>query len=156
MASLNKVCIIGRMGKDPELRRAQSGVAVTSFSLATSEKYKDKQGNQQEETEWHNCSIWNKGAEIIAQYCQKGSLLYVEGKLKTRSWEDNGVKKYATDIVVRDFQFLSPKGDSQPQQQNNGGGFGEAPQNNGFGETGFDVPQQPEFQNNAPVQQKFQ
>ena len=128
MASVNKVVLIGRMGKDPELRRTQSGTAVASFSLATSEKFKDKQGQQQEETEWHNCSVWNKAAEIIAQYCKKGSMIYVEGKLKTRSWEDNGVKKYATDIIVREFQFLDSKPQDNQQQQNNGGGFGEAPQ----------------------------
>ena len=138
MASVNKVVLIGRMGKDPELRRTQSGTAVTSFSLATSEKFKDKQGQQQEETEWHNCSVWNKAAEIIAQYCKKGSMIYVEGKLKTRSWEDNGVKKYATDIIVREFQFLDSKPQDNQQQQNNGGGFGEAPQ-------GFDNQQQGEW-----------
>jgi len=124
MASVNKVVIIGRLGKDPELRRTQSGTAVVSFSIATSEKFKDKQG-----TEWHNCTAWNKSGEIIAQYVKKGSQIYVEGSLKTRSWEDNGVKKYATDIIVREFQFLDSK--TQGQQQQNSGGFGEQPQ--GFG-----------------------
>ena len=126
MAAVNKVILIGNLGKDPELRRTQSGTAVVSFSMATTEKFKGKDGQQKEETEWHNCTAWNKSAEILAQYLKKGSSVYIEGKLKTRSWEDNGVKKYATDVVVREFQFLGGK--QQGQQQNgNGGGFGEAP-----------------------------
>ena len=126
MPSLNRVQLIGNLGKDPELRRTQSGTAVVSFSVATTEKFKGKDGQQKEETEWHNCTAWNKSAEILAQYLKKGSSVYIEGKLKTRSWEDNGVKKYATDVVVREFQFLGGK--QQGQQQNgDGGGFGEAP-----------------------------
>jgi len=161
MASLNSVSIIGRMGKNPELRRTQAGVAITSFSLAATEKFKDKQGNPQEEVEWINCTVWNKQAEIIAQYCTKGSLLYVSGKLKTTKWNDNGVDKYKTEVVVRDFQFLTPKSDSQPQnaqqggfqqpqqqQQNSGFGGGQQQQQN----SGFDIPQHPEFVNNAQQQ----
>ena len=126
MAAVNKVILVGNLGKDPELRRTQSGTAVVSFSMATTEKFKGKDGQQKEETEWHNCTAWNKSAEILAQYLKKGSSVYIEGKLKTRSWEDNGVKKYATDVVVREFQFLGGK--QQGQQQNgDGGGFGEAP-----------------------------
>ncbi len=131
MAAVNKVVLIGNLGKDPELRRTQSGSAVVSFSIATTEKYKDKQGQQKEETEWHNITAWNKQAEVMAQYLRKGSTVYIEGKLRTRSWEDNGVKKYKTEVLVREFQFLDGKQDNQQQSNNS---FGEAQQgfDNGF------------------------
>ena len=129
MASVNKVVLIGRIGQSLELRKTQSGSSVLSFSMATSEKFKGKDGQQKEETEWHNCTAWNRQAEVIAQYCSKGSELYVEGKLKTRDWEDNGVKKYKTEILVREFQFLGGK---KQEQQQGGNDFGEPPV--GFGD----------------------
>ena len=144
MASVNKVVIVGNLGSDPELRRTQSGTPVVSFSVATSEKWTDKNGQQQEETEWHNITAWNKQAEILAQYLQKGSSVYIEGKLKTSSWEDNGVKKYKTDIVVREFQFLGGN-KQQSQQQQNKQDF--APQDNGFQQQGFQQ-QEPQQQYN--------
>jgi len=117
MASVNKVILIGRLGKDPELRKTPAGASVAEFSLATSEKYKDKQGQQQEATEWHNVVLWNKQAELACQYLNKGSMLYVEGKLKTESWEDNGQKRYKTTIVGMSMQFLDSKPQQQGQQQ---------------------------------------
>ncbi len=120
MAAVNKAVLIGRIGQEIELKKTQSGVSFINFSMATSEKFKDKQGQQQEQTEWHNISAWNRQAEVIAQYCQKGSLLYVEGKLKTESYDKDGQKHYSTKIIVREFQFLGGKQDNQQQQQDNG------------------------------------
>jgi len=144
MASVNKVILVGNLGSDPELRRTQSGTAVVSFSIATSEKWTDKNGQQNEDTEWHNITAWNKQAEILAQYLQKGSSVYIEGKLKTSSWDDNGVKKYKTDIIVREFQFLGGS-KQQTQQQQNKQDF--APQDNGFQQQGFQQ-QEPQQQYN--------
>ncbi len=110
MSGLNKAMIIGNLGQDPELRYTPSGVAVANFSVATSEKWKDKDGNDQEKTEWHRVVIWRKLAEICGEYLKKGSKVYLEGKLQTRSWEDdNGVKRYATEIVVNQMQMLDRK-----------------------------------------------
>ncbi|MGL4721923.1 MAG: single-stranded DNA-binding protein [Desulfovibrionaceae bacterium] len=104
---LNKVMLIGRLGKTPELKYTQSGIPVTSFSLATSENYTDKDGNKQEKTEWHTIIFFQKQAEICAQYLQKGSLIYLEGALQTRSWDDqHGQKRYTTEIKGTRFQFL--------------------------------------------------
>ena len=106
--TLNKVILIGNLGKDPELSYTAGGVAVAKFSVATSERWKDQEGNWQERTEWHNITTWRKLAEICGQYLKKGSKVYLEGKLQTRSWDDKntGVKRYATDIVVDDMIML--------------------------------------------------
>jgi single-strand DNA-binding protein len=117
MASINKAIVIGNLGRDPELKRTNEGKAVCSFSVATTERFKDVQGQQQENTEWHNVSAWNKLAETAAQYLKKGSSVYIEGKLKTRSWDDNGQKKYKTEIVASSMQFLDSKPAGQGQQQ---------------------------------------
>lgn len=115
MSSLNKVQIIGRLGKDPEVRTIPSGNKVANFSIATSEKFKDKSGQLQEKTEWHNIVIWGKLAEIIEKYVRKGSLIYLEGKLETRSWDDQatGQKKYKTEINCNIMQMLGSKSDNQ-------------------------------------------
>jgi single-strand DNA-binding protein len=112
--TLNKVILIGNLGKDPELSYTAGGVAVAKFSVATSERWKDQEGNWQERTEWHNITTWRKLAEICGQYLKKGSKVYLEGKLQTRSWDDKntGVKRYATDIVVDDMIMLDAKGAS--------------------------------------------
>jgi single-strand DNA-binding protein len=112
--TLNKVILIGNLGKDPELSYTSGGVAVAKFSVATSERWKDQEGNWQERTEWHNITTWRKLAEICGQYLKKGSKVYLEGKLQTRSWDDKntGVKRYATDIVVDDMIMLDSKGAS--------------------------------------------
>ena|SRR3990167_6805774 len=104
--NLNKCQIIGRVTKDPELKTLPSGSAVTNFSLATNRTYKDKDGEKKEEVEFINCVVFGKAAETIAQYVRKGSLLYVEGRIQTRSWEGtDGKKNYRTEIVVENFQF---------------------------------------------------
>lgn len=109
MSGVNKVILIGRVGKDPEIRHTESGNAVANFSIATSEKWKDKQGNQQEEVEWHNIVIWGKLAEIVEKYVVKGELLYMEGKNKTRSWEKDGVTRYSTEVVCNTMNMLGNK-----------------------------------------------
>lgn len=110
MASLNKVQLIGNLGRDVDLTYTQSGKAVAKISIATSEKWTTQGGEKKESTEWHNIVIWDKLAENCAQYIQKGSSVYVEGKLQTRSYEDkSGVKKYVTEIVAREIKFLGGK-----------------------------------------------
>lgn len=107
MASVNKVILVGNLGKDPELRYTQSGVAYCTFSIATTENWNDAQGNRQEKTEWHRITTWKKQAENCAKYLKKGSSAYVEGRLQTRSWDDqNGQKRYSTDIVADNVKFL--------------------------------------------------
>lgn len=114
MASLNKVLIIGHLGRDPETRYMPSGEAVCNISVATSEKYKDKQsGELRESTEWHRIGLWGKAAEVVAQYAKKGTLIYIEGSIKTRKYTDKqGVEKYATEIRADRFQFLGGKSES--------------------------------------------
>ena len=111
MASLNKVMLIGRLGKDPEVKTFENGTKVAKVTLATSEKYKDKTGNLVENTEWHNLEIWGDLAKIAEQYLRKGKLIYVEGKIKTDSWEDNGAKKYRTTIRVSTLTMIGSNPD---------------------------------------------
>lgn len=107
---VNKVILIGNLGKDPDLREFPSGGCIATTALATSESWKDKQtGEMKENTEWHNLVFNDKLAEIAAKYLKKGSKIYVEGKLHTRSWEKDGVKRYVTDIRVRDMRMLDGK-----------------------------------------------
>ena len=106
MAGINKVIIVGRLGSDPEMKAVGQGSTVTRLSVATSESWLDKSGQKQERTEWHRVTVWGKLAELCGKYLAKGRQVYVEGKLQTRSWEDNGQKKYATDIVASTVQFL--------------------------------------------------
>ncbi len=125
---LNKAMLIGNLTRDPELKSLPSGVKVTSFSIATNRSWKDANGAKQDATEFHNLVAFGKPAELIAQYCKKGSSLYVDGRLQTRSWEQDGQKKYRTEIVVENFQF-GPKGTSGA----GGGDFSksEGPSKNG-------------------------
>ncbi len=109
MASLNKVMILGRLGKDPELKYTPQQQPVCKFSMATSEKFKDK-----ETTEWHNVVAWGKTAELCSQYLKKGSQAFIEGRIQTRSWEKDGKKHYATEIIAQSVQFLSSKESSSP------------------------------------------
>lgn len=109
--SVNKVILVGRIGRDPEIRAFENGVKKASFSLATSEYYRDKERNRVELTEWHNIFCWRKLAEFSEQFLTKGKLIYLEGKLRTRSWEDNGVKKYATEIEANTITMLGSKED---------------------------------------------
>lgn len=111
--SVNKVILLGNVGKDPEFKALPSGQPVVNFSVATSERFKDPQGNQQERTEWHNLVAYGKLAEIVRDYVKKGSKLYVEGRLTTRSWDDRETNKkvYRTEIVLSDLSLLSGRGE---------------------------------------------
>lgn len=105
--SVNKVILVGNLGKDPELRYTPAGVAVATFSLATSERFKDRDGQQQEKTEWHNVVAWRQLAEICGKYLHKGKQVYIEGKIQTRSYDDrDGNKRYITEIVADQMQML--------------------------------------------------
>lgn len=114
---LNKVQLIGRVGKDPEVRYSTNGDAIANFTVATSERYKDKQtGEAVEKTEWHNVSAFRRLAEIIGEYVHKGSLIYIEGKIQTRKYEKDGVTHYATSIVASEMKMLGSKDGGQQQQ----------------------------------------
>ncbi len=131
MASINKVILVGNLGQDPEVKYMPSGGAVTNISIATTDTWKDKStGEKKENTEWHRVVFFNRLAEIVGEYLRKGSQVYIEGNLRTRSWEDNGVKKYTTEIVAREMQMLGSRAggssDFAPQQQG-----GSAPQQQG-------------------------
>lgn len=113
MPGLNQVQLIGRLGKDPELRTLQNQSQVCSFSLATSEDWKDKQtGEKKQRTEWHNIVVWGKLAEVCAKYLKKGSQAYLKGSLRTRMWEKDGIKHYITEVYVDDMLMLGDKQDS--------------------------------------------
>ncbi|HEV7570660.1 MAG TPA: single-stranded DNA-binding protein [Thermoanaerobaculia bacterium] len=122
--SVNKVILIGRLGKDPEIRSIPSGKSVTKFTLATDDRFTDKSGEKQERTEWHNIEAWDRLAEICGQYLRKGSLVYIEGSIRTESWDDKetGVKKYRTKIVANTMQMLDKKGDDEGGGYTGGGG----------------------------------
>jgi len=114
-SSVNKVILVGRLGKDPEVKSTPSGATVAKFSIATDEKFTDKSGERQERTEWHNIVAWNKLAEICGQYLRKGKLVYIEGSLRTDSWDDkeSGQKRYRTEIIAQNMQMLDRKGDDE-------------------------------------------
>lgn len=138
---INKVILVGNVGQDPETRYMPNGGAVTNLSIATSETWKDKNsGEQQERTEWHRVVFYQRLAEIVAEYVKKGSKLYVEGSLRTRSWEQDGVKRYATEIIANEMQMLDGRGgsagdgggsyqQSQPAQRSGGASSGGAARN---------------------------
>ena len=116
MASLNKAILIGNLGKDPEMRYMPNGDAVVNFSIATTESYKDRDGNKQDKTEWHNIVIYGKLAEIAGQYLKKGSPVYIEGRIQTRKWQDKeGADRYTTEIVASAMQMLGGKQEGQQQ-----------------------------------------
>jgi len=125
MSSLNKAMIIGRLGQDPDVRYTQSNTAVANLSVATSERYKDKAGEWQENTEWHRVVAWGRLAEICQEYLKKGSQVYIEGPIQTRSWEDKeGQTRYSTEIKALTMKMLDSKGsksgkDSVPQEPDN-------------------------------------
>jgi single-strand DNA-binding protein len=123
MAGVNKVILVGHLGKDPEIRVMESGRNKASFSLATSESYKDKNGQKVDQVEWHNIVFWGPITEVIGKYLKKGSQIYVEGKITNRSYEDKDkVKRYITEIVGRELTMLggAPKGDSSANHEKNG------------------------------------
>jgi len=118
---LNKAILIGRLGRDPEMRYTQSGIAMATFSMATNEYWKDKEGQKQERTEWHRIVAFGRLGEIISQYCSKGKLIYIEGRIQTREWTDQeNVKRKTTEIVANDMKFLESKGASGASQSFSG------------------------------------
>jgi single-strand DNA-binding protein len=123
---INKVILIGNLGRDPEVRSTPSGQPVTNFTLATNRVYNDRDGNRQKQTEWHNVVCWGRQAEIAGQYLTKGKQIYVEGRLQTRSWEDrqSGEKKYRTEIVCENFQMLGSRGEYGGGESSGVGGQG--------------------------------
>jgi single-strand DNA-binding protein len=111
MSGVNKVILVGRLGKEPEVRNLDNGAIVANFSIATSESYKDKTtGEKKEVTEWHNIVLWRGLAEIAQKYVHKGDLVYIEGKLRTRSWEKEGVTRYTTEVVADNMTMLGSRG----------------------------------------------
>lgn len=120
---VNKVILIGNLGRDPEIRSLPSGQTVANFSLATNRRWKDRDGQRQEQTEWHNVVVFGRQAEVAGQYLTKGKQIYIEGRLQTRSWDDkqSGEKKYRTEVVCENFQMLSGPGEQR------GGGPAGAP-----------------------------
>jgi len=136
---INKVILIGNLGSDPEIRYTQSGTAVASLSVATTRKWKDKDGQKQEETEWHRVNVWAQKAEFCGNYLKKGSKVYVEGRLQTRKWKDQDNKdRFTTEIVAEELQNLSPR-DTAAEPSGGYGGPGGA-----MG-TGEDIPFSPCF-----------
>ncbi len=120
---VNKVILIGNVGADPELRYTAGGTAVTNFNIATNESWTDSSGERQERTEWHRIVVWGRLAEICNQYLRKGSKVFIEGRLQTRSWEtQDGQKRYTTEVVARDMQMLDSRGDFD-----SGGGVSQGP-----------------------------
>lgn len=121
MASVNKVLLIGNLGRDPETRYLPGGEAITNIAIATTESWKDKQGERQEKTEWHRVAFFGKLAEIAGEYLKKGSSVYVEGSLTTRKWVDkDGVEKYTTEIRAHQMQMLGKKPDGRPVEKLDG------------------------------------
>ncbi len=119
MAGVNKVILVGNLGKDPEVRHLENGAAVANFSIATSESYKDKNGERQTQTEWHNIVLWRGLAEIAEKYLRKGNQVYIEGKLRTRSWDDkDGVTRYTTEVVGDQMTMLGSKSDNAQNNDN--------------------------------------
>ena len=120
---VNKVILLGNLGNDPEMRNTSSGTAVATLSVATSRSWKDRDGQKQDETEWHRVIVWDKAAEFCGNYLAKGSKVYIEGRLQTRKWQDNnGVDRYTTEIIASTVQNLSPRseGGEQPPMPNSG------------------------------------
>jgi single-strand DNA-binding protein len=113
MAGVNKVILIGNLGRDPEIRHLEGGVSVANFPIATTESYKDKTGNRVEQTEWHNIVMWRGLAEVAEKYLRKGMTIYVEGKLRTRSYDKDGQKHYRTEVLSDNMTILSRKEDNK-------------------------------------------
>lgn len=158
MAGVNKVILIGNLGKDPEVRYLEGGIAVANFPLATTETFRDKNGNKNEQTEWHQIVLWRKLAEVAEKFLRKGQMIYLEGKIRSRNWEDKeGNKRYTTEIFGdvltilsrRDDQnsnFVRPQNTQYGQQQGNGNGNYQPQQQQ--------QQQQPQQQSQPQVQQQ--
>lgn len=148
MAGVNKVIIVGRLGADPEVRTVGNGNTVTRLSIATSENWVDKEGHKQERTEWHRIVVWGKLAEICGKHLSKGRQAYVEGRLQTRSWEDQqGQKKYSTEIVASTVQFLGAGGEARAE-----GGYGQQSSGRGGDDFGAqDFGPEPSFDSSEEI-----
>ena len=142
MASVNKVILVGNLGRDPEVRYMPNGEAVANFSIATTENWKDKSGVKQEKTEWHNIVMYRRLAEIAGEYLKKGRPVYIEGRLQTRKWEKDGVTRYSTEIIGDQMQMLGSKD----------GGSGSGASYDG----GMDQGNAPDDMNQAPARQSAQ
>lgn len=144
--SVNKVILIGRLGADPETRYMKNGDAVTNIKLATTETWKNHNGEKQEKTEWHRVTFYRKLAEIAGEYLKKGGLVYIEGKLETRKWNDkNGIERYTTGIIVNEMRMLSGKpasqdGSTPAQSQPNNQTSNNAPPDHGGFDDDDDIP----------------
>ena len=151
---INKVILIGNVGQDPEVRYtgdASNGAKVATVRLATTERYRDRSGNLQEHTEWHSVVVWRNQADVVEKYVKKGTQLYIEGRLRTRSWDDqNGNKRYVTEIVADTLQLLGRKPEGQSQ-----GGYGQA-QQGGYQQQAPSYPQPVQQQSYAPAQPQQQ
>lgn len=136
MAGVNKVILVGNLGKDPEVRHLEGGASVANFPLATSESYKDRNGNRVDQTEWHNVVVWRGLADVAEKYLKKGNQVYIEGKIRTRSWDDkDGVKRYTTEIVADQMTMLGRRDENQmgggmANQNQPNQNIGSAPMNN--------------------------
>lgn len=135
---LNKVMLIGNLGRDPEVRTTPSGQPVANFTLATNRKWRDRDGNLQEQTEWHNIVCWGRQAEIAGQYLTRGKQIYVEGRIQTRSWDDKetGQKRYMTEVVCDNFQMLGRKNEDRDSSR----AAAEPPGDYGAGPVDDDIP----------------
>jgi single-strand DNA-binding protein len=133
--SVNKVILVGNLGKDPEVKYTPGGMPVAKFSLATNERFKDKEGNWQDRTEWHNIVAFQRTAEIVGEYLKKGGKCYIEGSLRTSSWDDkeSGQKRYKTEIIANDLVLLSGRGEGS-----GGGDFSSSRGSSASGGNGFD------------------
>ena len=152
---LNKIQVIGRLGGDPEMRATAGGDQVANFSVAASERWKDKQGQQQEQTEWFKCVAWKRLAEICGQYLVKGSLVYIEGKIQTRKWQNQqGVDQYSTEVVVANMKMLDSKQAdpraAQGGQQNQGQPQGQPQQRPAQGQPAPQAPPHDDFSDDIP------
>lgn len=138
--SLNKVILIGNVGKDPEVRHLDNGAIVASFSLATSERFKDRSGELKSHTEWHSITCWRSLADLADKYIRKGSQIYVEGRIRSRSWEDqNGVKHTAIDILADSIQLLGKRSDNQDSQAPRDNSYTAPVQKSNISESNMDV-----------------
>lgn len=142
MASVNKAILIGNLGKDPETRYMPNGDAVTNITVATTESWKDKNGEKQEKTEWHRVTLYRRLAEVAGEYLHKGSSVYIEGKLETKKWTDKqGVERYSTDIIASELKMLGgkPSGDREERKPAGGSATGGKPSSS-FDDMDDDIP----------------
>lgn len=150
MAGINKVILVGNLGKDPEVRYMNDGTPVANFNIATSEEWTDKQtGDKRNRTEWHRIVAWRRLGEICGQYLSKGRQVYIEGKLQTRSWEQDGITRYTTEIIASTVQFLGRRGDTGSQGGYQGGGY----QGGGYQDGGSPAQGAGGYQTGSPTQQ---